>query len=116
MTFNYSPLLAKAGDLIQKFGQQYTFTRATQGAFNPATGKTSDTSSTYSKYGVLFNYSDAEVGNGTVEQGDRRLLAEAHDYDIGDTVVVSSKTYRVISVSNIQPAGTNMAVNLQLRR
>tara|TARA_R110000868_G_scaffold338663_1_gene599432 strand:+ start:7741 stop:8091 length:351 start_codon:yes stop_codon:yes gene_type:complete len=116
MSFNYSPILANAGKLIQKFGQEYTFTRITHGTFNPATGKTAETTTEFTKYGILSNYANVEIGNATIEQGDRKLMAEAYDYEIGDIVSLKSKSYRVINISNIEPAATNLVAILQVRK
>jgi hypothetical protein len=44
------------------------------------------------------------------------MLAEGGTYEVGDSVVVGSDTYRVISVSEIAPAGTVVAANLQIRK
>ena len=116
MAFNYSPLAASATSLIQRFGQQLTFTRVTKGAYDPNTGQTSDSSATYTKYGCAFDYSDTERADQTIQEGDRRVLAEAHSYKVGDTVSLNSEVYRIVAISNIQPAATNMAVNLQVRK
>jgi len=116
MSFNYQPLLSSASNLLQKFGQQFTFTRTTVGNFNPATGTTSNSSSTFTKYACLFDYTDNEKANSLVQEGDRRMLAEAYDYIVNDKVTVGSDVYRVISISDIQPGATKMAVNLQIRK
>jgi hypothetical protein len=116
MTYNYTPLTASAGRMIAKFGQQYTFTRTTKGAYNPATGQTSDSSATFTGYACLFDYSDADRADGTILQGDRRMLAEGGTYEVGDTVVVGSDTYRVINISDIGPGGSVVASNLQIRK
>jgi hypothetical protein len=49
MSYNYTPLNQTATRLITTFGRDVTFTRQTQDAYNPATGVTSNTSSTYTK-------------------------------------------------------------------
>jgi hypothetical protein len=102
--------------MIAKFGTQYTFTRVTKGTYDPATGTTTDTSSTYTAYACLFDYSGADRADGSVLQGDRRMLAESGTYEVGDTVVVGSETYRIISISDIGPSGTVVASNLQVRK
>ena len=116
MTYNYTPITASAGRMIAKFGTQYTFTRVTKGAYNPATGQTSDTTSTFTGYACLFDYSDADRADGSVLQGDRRMLADAGTYEVGDTVVVGSETYRIVSISDIGPSGAVVASNLQVRK
>lgn len=116
MSYNYTPLTQSAGRMIAKFGTQYTFTRVTKGTYDPATGTTTDTSSTFTAYACLFDYSDADRADGSVLQGDRRMLAESGTYEVGDTVVVGSETYRIISISDIGPSGTVVASNLQVRK
>tara|TARA_R100000479_G_scaffold123679_1_gene63942 strand:- start:560 stop:910 length:351 start_codon:yes stop_codon:yes gene_type:complete len=116
MSFNYGSLESSAEKLLQRFGRELTFTRTTDGTYSPNTGTVATTSSTYKKFACVFDYTDAEIGNGNVEQGDRRVLAQGHTYEIGDTVSLDSETYRIISISNIQPADIIMACNLQVRK
>lgn len=116
MSFNYTSLSNSAASLLEKFGVEYTFTRTTKGAYNPATGRTSDSSSTFTGYGCLFDYSDADRTDGAVLQGDRRILAEAGTYEVGDQVAIGSDSWRVVSVSDIAPSGTVVASNLQVRK
>jgi len=116
MSYNYTPLQSSAGRMIEKFGQSYTFTRVTDGAYNPATGKTSTSSATYTKNACVFDYSEADLAEGTILRGDRRLLVESGEYQVGDTVAIGSDVYRVVSVAEIKPAGTVVAANLQVRK
>lgn len=116
MTFNYTALQSSAGTLLQNFGRQLTFTRTTDGSYDPNTGTTSPTTANYTKYGCVFDYSDTERGDLAIEEGDRRVLAEGYTYQVGDTVSLDSEVYRIITVSNIQPAGTIVACNLQVRK
>lgn len=116
MSYNYTPLTQSASRMITKFGAQYTFTRVTKGAYSAATGTTTDTSATYTKYACLFDYSDSDRADGSILQGDRRMLAEGHSYAVGDTVVVGSDTFRIISISDVGPGGSVVASNLQIRK
>lgn len=116
MSFNYTALQNSAGALLQKFGRQLTFTRKTDATFDPATGQKTQTSSTFTKYACVFDYSAEELSLDNIQVGDRRVLAEGHSYQVGDTVSLDSQAYRVVSVSNIQPAGTVVACNLQVRK
>lgn len=125
MSYNYTPLKESATALLTKFGRQYTFTRTTKGAYSAATGQTTDTTSTFTKYACIFDFKTADAGDFSaaakgsrfaVEAGDRRMLAEGYAYEVGDTVVVDSVTYTVMAVSDTKPAGTSLAVSLQIRR
>lgn len=116
MSFNYTALNKSADRLIQRFGKSYTFTRTKKGTFDPATGKTTDTTSTFTKFACIFNYDESEVNGQSVLQSDRRLLAQPHTYEVGDTVVINSETFRVVSIQQTQPSDTSVAVNLQVRK
>lgn len=116
MAYSYTGLQSSAQMLLQKFGQQLTFTRTTKGNYDPNTGQTSDSTADYTKYGCAFDYSDAEKADQTIQEGDRRVLAESHEYKIGDKVSLNSETYRIVGISEIRPAATIVAVNLQVRK
>jgi len=116
VSYNYTPLTSSATRMITRFGKEYTFTRVTKGAYNPATGQTSDSSSTFTGYACLFDYADTDLADGAILQGDRRMLAESGTYEIGDTVVVGSDTFRIINISDIGPSGSVVASNLQIRK
>jgi len=115
MSFNYTGLQSSAKALLEKFGRQLTFTRTTKGAYSASSGQTSDSTSTFQKYCCVFDYLASEVNGGTIQQGDRRILSEAHEYEINDEVSLDSKTYRVISIVENKPAGTLLSVDLQVR-
>lgn len=116
MAFDYARIKTKTQKLIKKFGQSYTFTRTTVGAFNPSTGNTSNTTSTYDKQACIFDYSDRDRVDGVILQGDKRLLCEGYDYAVGDSVVIDGDTYTVLNVSHIAPGDTKVAANLQVRK
>jgi hypothetical protein len=116
MSFDYAPLEQSADALIQSFGVELTFTRTTEGAFNPALGTTANTTSTFAKYACVFNYNESEINGESIMQSDRRLLAQGHTYEIGDTVSLDNEPYRVVAVRPTKPADITMAVNLQVRK
>jgi len=116
MSFNYTALQNSAGALLQKFGRQLTFTRTADGAYDATTGQKTQTTTTFTKYACVFDYSAEELTLDNIEAGDRRVLAEGHSYQVGDRVSLDSQNYRVVAVSNIQPASTILACNLQVRK
>ena len=116
MSFNYTSLENSASSLLQRFGRQYTFTRTSKGDFDPATGTTTDTTSEFSKFACVFDYSNADSAGLSIEAGDRRLLAEFSEYEVGDTVSIDNRAYRIISVSYNKPGDTGLVVNLQVRQ
>lgn len=116
MSMNYRALADSSTELLKKFGRQLTFTRTTDGAFDATTGKKAQTTTTFTKYGCVFDYTAQEIALNNIEVGDRRILAEGHAYAVGDKVSLDGASYRVVNVSNIQPAAIVVACNLQVRK
>ena len=116
MSFNYRALSDSSTELLKKFGRQLTFTRTTDGAYVPATGQKTQTTTTFTKYGCVFDYTAQEIALNNIEAGDRRILVEGHAYLVGDKVSLDGSSYRVVSVSNIQPAAIVVACNLKVRK
>ena len=121
MSFNYASLKNTADALLTKFGEIRTFTRTAQGVYDPITGTTSNTTSTFDKLAVALEYSDQDIADGSIERhgsierGDRKLIAEAYGYEIGDTVVINSTSFTVVNVSITSPSDTVVVANLQIR-
>jgi len=116
MSYDYTGITNSATDLITRFGKSYTFTRTVNGGYNPATGTTSPSTTTFEKYACVFNYTDQDRADGTILANDRRMLVESGVYQVGDQVAIGSDAYQVISVSEIAPSGEVVAANLQVRK
>ena len=116
MSYDYGPITTSATALIAKYGKAYTFTRTTNGAYNPATGQVSQTTETFSKSACVFDYSDRDRAGESILVGDRRMLAESGDYQVGDKVSIDGEVYQVINVDEIAPGGSVVAANLQVRQ
>ena len=115
MSFNYASLKNTADALLTKFGEILTFTRTAQGVYDPITGTTSNTTSTFDKLAVALEYSDQDIADGSIERGDRKLIAEAYGYEIGDTVVINGTSFTVVNVSITSPSDTVVVATLQIR-
>jgi hypothetical protein len=116
VSYSYLGVKNTASSLLTKFGQQLTFTRTANSTYDPNTGTSTTSSSTYTKYACAFDYTDRERAEGTIQTGDRRLLAEGHTYAVDDSVSLNGETWRIVSISNIQPGDTVVACNLQIRK
>lgn len=114
--FNYNGLLNSASALINKFGSEYCFQRSKDVDYNPDTGKPISRTISYKRNAVRSEFTRAEQANDLVLQGDIKLLAEAADYKVGDTVSVDCIPYRIINISTIQGNDTKLAIYLQLRQ
>lgn len=117
MSYNYVPLQSTATRLIENFGRDLTFARQTQGAYNPDTGQTSNTSFTFTKKCVVSDFSDmSNTTQGLEVMGDVKLLALTGDYAVDDTVTIDGSVYRVVDVKEIKPSETQMYCELRVRK
>lgn len=115
MSINYTALAATALRLITEFGRDLTFTKDTEGAYNPATGKYATTSATYTKKVAVTQYKATEY-NDIIQKGDLKLVAESYAYAMSDTVSIDSEVYRIIDIKQLKPAATEVAVIMQVRK
>lgn len=122
MTFNYSKSAATARKLLTKFGRTVTRRTYTAGAYDPATGTSTPTTADTSRIGALFDYNDKtsqgqQYVRGTlVIAGDKQLLLDAEGAAAAtDHYIVGSAEYTVVSMAEINPAGTPVMYDLHLR-
>ena len=116
MTYDYGPITESATRLITEYGKEYTFTRTTDGQYDPEAGTTSTATETFTKNALVLEYNDRDLANGAIIRGDRRMLAEAYGFEVGDKVDIASDTYQVVNVSETAPGGDIIVTNLQVRK
>ena len=114
--YNYNGLLNSATALITKFGAEYNFQRLKDVDYNPDTGKPISRTINYTRNATRSSFTRSEEAGGLVLQGDIKLLAEAAEYLVGDTVTVDCVQYRIVNISTIQGNDTKLALYLQLRQ
>ena len=115
MSFS-SEVAADVVATLTEFGELLTFTRTTKGAYSQATGKRSNTSGTYAKVAYGIGAATKEKGGEIVLAGDETLLAEAHTYQVEDTVVIDGDIWRIIQIRKIKAEGNLVAAYLDIRR
>lgn len=119
MGVNYTALQSTATRLLRDNGQAITFSYQTGEVINPATGAVTTPASeaTVPGFGVATNYKNAEINGETVLSSDLKLLASniATAPEVNWKVTVNGKTWRVMQVMPINPAGTNVMYILQIR-
>jgi len=116
MTAFYDRLNSTADRLIAKFGKQYTFTTETLGDYDNATRSRPSTTSTYTAKAVVTSISKSDRSEFALKEDDIGLIAESADYKRGDTVTVNGEIAKVYRKRPINPAGTEVAVNVFLRK
>jgi len=116
MSYDYSTMVNTAIRLINRFGANYTFTHYEQGVFNDDTGKYDEVETTYMASFVKSSFSAFDKSNLDIQSEDIKLVAVPANYTIGDTVVISSKSYKIQDLLKIvEPANTKIIYVLQVR-
>lgn len=119
MGINYTALQSTATNLLTDNGQAVTFSYTSGAVINPATGEVTDAGSVtnVAGYGVAVAYKTAEIDGQSVLASDLKLIANnvATAPAVGWTVSVNSRTWRVMNVQPLNPAGTNIMYICQLR-
>lgn len=111
-------LTATALRLLTKFGQSITFTRTTEGAFDPATNTTAAGSdSNYTGFAHPSEYTRFERDLESVRQDDIKLLVQqtTTEPEIGDRFTLDSVIYEVLEVDKIKAQGDTIIYKLQGR-
>lgn len=112
-------LIAVARRLLNSYGEELTFTRVTEGAYNVADGTVAaGTTTNYTADCAPVDYNTDEVDDKTILKNDIGLWIEKPASEtpaVGDTVVLNSKTYRVVSIETLRAQGTDIVYKAQLR-
>lgn len=115
MSLNYTQLAATAKKLITDNGQLVTFKAKSRGAYNPAAGHTSQSTSTYTAQIVMLDKPKAEQTEETKQFEIQDAIAHSEtEPSISDTATINGRNFRVLSVVRIQPATTVVYYELQL--
>lgn len=115
----YTKLSASARRMLAKYGQSMTLTRQTPGAYDPATGKVANTSTTTIDKGVIFPYADglSLIEGSLIQRGDQQVFINIATAPLpSDKLTVGTTVYNVINVKEIAPAGTAVLYELQCRK
>jgi hypothetical protein len=118
MSFDYARSKATADRLISRFGQTATLRRPTVSgtAYNPSAGTPTDYSATV----VVLDYDRREIDGTRILAADRKVLLAAGTLAIepvtSDKAVIGGIEHSIIDVAPLNPGGTVLLYQLQVRR
>jgi hypothetical protein len=119
VSFDYAKSAATALRLLTKFGQPVTLRKQTAGAYDPATGTATITTSDTAGNAAILEFSDGEryQAGTTIQEGDKKALlnAAAVTPAPNDLLIAGSVTWTVLGVKTLAPAGTVVLYELHLR-
>lgn len=111
---------AIVAEVMGDLGPEVTLSTVTQGAYDPATGVATTSTTSLTVTAVVEDFRGIELLNGLVEVGDKKVsiagapLAAAPTP--GDTVLIDATSYTVISVQTVKPGVEAILYVLQCRR
>ena len=107
-----------ASKLMAKFGGEVTFRRVTTGAYDPATGASTPSTSTTTIRGVLDQVSEREV-NDLIKGTDKKLTIAAADLSFdpstSDEVTVGGQIMQIIQIKKVEQDNTAIVYEILLR-
>jgi hypothetical protein len=119
MSFDYAKSASTATRLLTQFGQAVTRNASTAGAYDPAAGAATVTDVSSSRTGALLNYSgkgEIYANGNLVILGDRKLLLDGYGpVEMTDSYVVGTTEYSVVSIKELNPAGTIVMYEIHAR-
>lgn len=116
-----------AHDALMEDGQPVTITRVTEGAYNPATGSTSETTTTQTGVGAVFPYSPGlrnQPGSMIAENDQQLLLSTLGSTgaplnpapSVNDRVTLADGSVHTIeAVQTLAPAGIDIMHDCRIR-
>lgn len=113
--FNYTGLKRKVNQRIKKFGMTVTVTRP--GSVDRGDGdEVVIPPTSFDVIGLREEYKPREIDGTRIVAGDVRFLCQAvKQVKVGDLVNLNGTDYRVVNPNPLQPAGTTLLFQLQLR-
>jgi len=119
MAFDYAKSAATALKLLANFGRDVTLRNNTVGAYNVATGENAvlETDATYKGALLDFGAGKTLIGGNLIQVGDKRLLLEAAATPtLQDHIIVGTDDYAILSLGELNPAGTTILFDLHIRK
>jgi len=116
VSFNYPATAATATRLLERFGAAATLKRQSGTAYDPATGTSTQTYTSYATTAAVFDYAQKYIDGTLVKQGDQlAYCAPAVTPEQGDRFTWNGVDYSVIAVKAVSPAGVPVLYEVQIR-
>ena len=118
--FNYSKSAATTLKLLTNFGRDITHRKINEGAYDTATGTTSNTNTdtTVKAVDLDFKNNGNRYFTDNVQANDRYALVSAGvaSIDVSDQLIIGSVTWNIVNVKTLSPAGTNVLFTCHIRK
>lgn len=118
MAFDYAEVAANALETLTEFGRDVVRRAFSSGVYDPVTGLVTPATADTTRRGALFDFGAGQtLERGTlIQAGDKRLLLDATaTVSPQDHFIVGGAEYVIVSVGEINPAGTVCLYDIHLR-
>ena len=108
-----------ATDKIAQFGKAVTHTVTTAGAYDPATGSLTPSTTTATLKAIISDYKPQAFGVGLVLAGDKKLSIAAADITApkpGDTITLDGVVWTVMNVQETWSGEQVAMLDIQVRK
>lgn len=113
----YENLAATALRLLAKYGAPTTIQRVTIGAYNPATGTASNSTSNLTTTGLVRLYQNKLIDGERVKVGDKEVVLSNEQIPLlSDKIIVDSVPWSIVNIREVNPAGTPIVYFAQIRK
>jgi hypothetical protein len=126
-TFNYAKTKATVERMLAKYGQAITLTHHSLGAYDPATGTATDTTSTQAAKGAIFewgqqgstpSFGKSMIPSSSIVAGDKQLFLSPTNItvpEVNDNITdVNGVMYLIKMVKTLAPAGTVVLIECNI--
>lgn len=116
--FDYADTAALALEALTEFGAPVIRRATTAPVYSPETGAASAVQSDLARMGAVFDYGagQTQVRGTLIQGGDKRLLLDSSGEVLPtDQYVVNGIVYSVVSIGEVNPAGTPVLFDLHVR-
>ena len=112
----YDDMAAASLSLLNEFGQGITHRSYTTGTYDVATGTATPATTDTPRTGALFDINTTTVRGQLVQVADKRLLVDGSAaVNLRDRFIVNSVEYVIVSLGEINPAGTRVMYDMHVR-
>ena len=118
MTFDYADTAALAVEALTEFGNPVVRRATAAPVYSPTTGAANVAQSDLRRIGAVFDYGSGQtqVRGTLIQGGDKRLLLDATgEVLLTDQYVINGVVYSVVSIGEVNPAGTPVLYDLHVR-
>lgn len=118
MSFDYQALADLALELLTEFGRSVTHRTFTEGTYDVSTGTASTTTADVTRIGAKFDFKDGQTTErgALIQSGDFQLLLDpTATVSMQDVFVIDSLQYSIVSIGEVNPAGTRVLYDIHIR-